>query len=147
MAVPAAIKMNYVTLLAEEHLEEIGMQWDSAHAQKFDHARIRICLRYLHNSKNLFGFYFEELADCIVTGLGRAWSLFAFRTMTPSPAIWIKMEERDEKRQGGFPGESKMGWRDIKRKESLVFSFVWRIMQGTQWVRVFGFERSDRAMT
>lgn len=32
MAVPAAIKMNYLTLLAEEDLEEIGMQWDSTHA-------------------------------------------------------------------------------------------------------------------
>lgn len=147
MAVPAAIKMNYLTLLAEEHLEEIGMQWDSAQAQKCDHRKIRICLPYFHNSENLFSFYFEELADCIVAGLGRAWSFFAFRTMTPSPAIWIKMEERDEKRQGGFLGESKMGWRDIKRKKSLEFSFVWGIMRRTQWARVFGFERSDRAMT
>lgn len=41
-------------------------------------------------------YFILKVAHHIESYLGRAQSLFAFRTATPSPAIWIKIEERGE---------------------------------------------------
>lgn len=73
----------------------------------------------------LFTWYYkvEEVAGYIVACWGRALSSFAFRTVTPSTAICIKMEEWGEQRgEGvgdGFREEREQdGWTDAERNKA-----------------------------
>lgn len=55
-----------------------------------------ICVIYFILRSYLNSICVEEVAGYIVAWWGRARSSFAFRTVTPSTAICIKMEERGE---------------------------------------------------
>lgn len=100
MAALATIKMNNIMLLAEERSQ--GNRNAVKQCSCLDvipHNRVRVSLCYLHYSKNLFGFYLEDIAVYIVGWWGRAQSSFAFRTVT-SFSRHLNKDRREEKRQG-----------------------------------------------
>lgn len=84
---------------------------------------------------------------------GRARSSFAFRTVTPSTAICIKMEEKGEKRgeeAGRISGRrERRGEQMQKEKRAVNCIYVQRIMQRTCSERVFRSETdiSNRGTT
>lgn len=161
----AAIKMKDLRPMAEECLEETGMQWDSALAwqpghtgelgqntvkggrkQERDkeeskthcssHKKIRVIYIFLQSYLNFI--YVEEVAS--YSGLvGKGMKLICIQNSDP---FYCHLHKDGGEGRGGEAGmisgrREQEGWTDADWKESCEFSFVRRITQWTCPVKVF----------